>query len=206
MQMRHLILIATAVLSVIYLETDMQFQSSTRPVIPKPTILIDSNEQQPWEFTLLPTVRASLSFGDYAISASGRVDDPLVLIARVERKNREDAIGSIANYHQAKQQGTSEKGRIIRTLQGLRGFPHRLLVLEADASWIASGDWHSDKIKPNHVWGTLASWCVAYDIPVWCGSNPACCAAFVERWFNQVARHVCARYAAAADCVRGLDG
>jgi ERCC4-type nuclease len=156
-------------------------------VKPTPTIIVDTREQTPWTFQRLPTVRGTLQFGDYSLTG-------LTELVTVERKSEDDLLACCG----------TERERFKRELRALRGFPFRLLVIETTAAKIAAAKWRS-QLGPNHVWGALASWSVAYGLPVWIGGTPELCARYVERWLEQAARHVCERYAAARAIVDAFD-
>lgn len=137
----------------------------------EPVVIVDSREQMPWRFTL-PTRVEGLQTGDYGL-------DGLLSLARVERKSLPDLVQCCG----------SERERFKRELERLAGFRFKLLCIESDAATIERGDWRGS-LKPAHIFGALSSWSARWSIAVWLGGTPELCAAYVQRWFLNVARIV----------------
>ena len=89
-----------------------------------PTVVVDSREQCPLTFPNLPTVIGTLTTGDYSIAG-------LENIISVERKNLDDLLACIGR----------DRDRFKAELQRLRAYRFRLLVVEADAVTLETGDW-----------------------------------------------------------------
>ena len=78
-------------------------------------ILVDSREQNPWEFPGVRCVKCALSFGDYAVAGSAHR-------RAVERKSSQDFVGSI----------TTGRARFLKEFDRAREAGARiLLVVEA---------------------------------------------------------------------------
>ena len=139
-----------------------------------PIVVIDSREQTPWEFSNLPTERATLDSGDYSIVG-------LTHLVVVERKSLPDLLGCLGR----------ERDRFKRELQRLRAFRFRCLVVEASYADLEGGGWRS-KIQPSHVLGSLAAWMAQYSLPVMLAGDHESAARFVEKYLFQAARTIAA--------------
>ena len=148
-----------------------------------PTIIIDSREQVPLDFPNISTVIGTLTTGDYSIAG-------LENIISVERKNHDDLLACIGR----------DRDRFKAELQRLRAYRFRLLVVEADAVTLETGDWRSS-LHPSHVLGSLAAWTAQFALPVWLGGTHDACGRFVERYLYQAARTVAMDYKAAVDFI-----
>jgi len=147
---------------------------------PEPTIIIDSREQNPLDFPTLTATVGTLDTGDYSIVG-------LTHLVAVERKSLDDLLGCIGR----------ERDRFKRELQRLRAYRFRLLIVEADAATLESGDWRSS-LTPAHVLGSLAAWCAQFTLPAWLGGSHDGAGRFVERYLYQCARAVATEYQSAS--------
>lgn len=181
----------------------------------KPTIIIDTREQTPWTFSRFPTECGTLPTGDYSIKG-------LTRLIVVERKSLPDLLGCIGHD---RERFTAELQRlrgyrfrlvIIEGTAGLITAGHDWCQLCGGKGRISDGlillrhgrkcpqcegkrtlPWRS-KIKPNHVFGALASWTGKYEIGFWPGGMRADCADFAERFLANAAETI-ARERAVAD-------
>ncbi len=139
---------------------------------PNVKVVVDTREQDPWEFENLESASGTLQTGDYSIVG-------LEHLVAIERKSLPDLLGCIG----------SDRDRFKRELQRLRAYRFRLLVVEATSIEIEAGDWRS-KLHPNHVLGSLAAWQAQFGLPVWLGGSHASSAEFAERFLYQCARQL----------------
>lgn len=112
------------------------------------TIIIDSREQTPWDFTNGPECeRGTLSTGDYSIKG---LEDYIA----IERKELEDFIACCGR----------QRDRFKRELERLRGYWVKAVVIEGTMHQIAGAKYRS-RIDPACVIGAMASWTARYGIP-----------------------------------------
>ena len=145
----------------------------------RPSIIIDSREQNPLVFEHLPATHGTLDTGDYSIAG-------LEHLIAVERKSLPDLLACCGHG----------RDRFKRELQRLRAYRYRLLVVEAAAAELEAGQWRS-QLQPAHVLGSLASWTATYGLPVWLAGDHEAAGRFVERYLFQCARHIRDEYSAA---------
>ena len=145
-----------------------------------PVIVIDSREQEPFVFENLPSVEGSLATGDYSVGG-------LTHLIALERKSLPDLLACCGR----------ERDRFKRELQRMMAYRFRMLVVEADALTLETGEWRS-QLQPSHVLGSLSAWTAQFGPPVWLGGNNEACARFVEKYLYQCARCVASEYAAAS--------
>jgi ERCC4-type nuclease len=122
---------------------------------PRPLILIDLREKQPWTFSEAVDVQpATLTEGDYAITSATH-------IARVERKSLPDLIGCI----------TASRERFEDELHRLQAYPTRVVIIEAS---ILDVEMHCyrGQVRPQSVIGSTVAWQTDYGTPfVWAGNR-----------------------------------
>jgi len=146
---------------------------------PSPCVIVDSREQEPWTFSHLPTMTATLTDGDYSLAG-------LQGMVVVERKSLPDLLSCIG----------SERARFVRELTRLRAYPYRAVVVEASLADLEAREWRS-RLTAAHVLGSVASWQTRYCPFIFAGSHAAA-GRWAERFLFQVARHVAETYSAAA--------
>ncbi len=137
-----------------------------------PVILVDTREQDPFEFANLSAEPGTLDTGDYSIRG-------LEHLIAVERKSLPDLLNCLGR----------DRDRFKRELQRLRGFRFRALVIEASHTDLEAGRWRS-QIKPASVLGSLAAWQAQYSLPVMLAGDHEAAAKFAERYLFQAARCV----------------
>ena len=130
----------------------------------QPTIIIDSREQTPLQFTNLPTVVSTLPTGDYSVL--GLEND-----FTVERKTIVDLIRSL----------TTGRERFMRELQRLLAYPFRRLLIIGSEEEIRQGDWKYSKANPKSILHSLHA-IEARGIPITYAQNPTTAASLIERW------------------------
>jgi ERCC4-type nuclease len=124
--------------------------------IPKPTVVIDTREKEPFEFKGLRnwierTTRRKLDVGDYSIVGMERV-------LRLERKSLTDLITTLMQY----------RNRFFKECEGLARFRHSALLVEATYEDVKS--FYDAELctqaHPNAVSGTLDALEARFGIPV----------------------------------------
>jgi len=129
-----------------------------------PTLIVDSREQAPLQFTRLPTITAGLVTADYSIAG---LED----LFGVERKSIADLVGSV----------TRERERFERELARLRGYEFRRLLVIGTRDDVASGRYAS-QANPKAVLASVDTFEVRYSTPVVWEPDAAVAAALIERW------------------------
>ena len=133
------------------------------------TALIDTREQRPLDLSPLAMEPATLDTGDYSLAG-------LESLVRVERKSLPDLVVCVG----------PERERFERELVRLRGFPHRLLVVEATWTDIEEHGYRS-KTTPASVIGSLLAW-MSDGVPVLMAGDHERAGKFVSRFLFTVAR------------------
>ena len=134
-----------------------------------PTLVVDTREQDPLEFTRLDFIPGTLTSGDYSVAG-------LEELFAVERKTVSDLVSCCA--------GTN-RDRFMRELHRLRGYRFARLLVVGEPDEISEGRYHS-RIKPQSVWATLFAFEARYNLPVIFQPTPEIAAAWVENlayWF-----------------------
>lgn len=148
----------------------------------RPTVVVDTREQDPLPFRRLPAVRGGLLTGDYSVAG---LED----LFAVERKTVGDLVGCV----------TGGRERFERELHRLRGFMFKRLLVVGTRADIEAGRYRS-RVKPLSVLHSLCAWEVRFDVPVvFCPSSSAA-GGQVESWAYWFAREHVER---ANDLLRG---
>jgi DNA excision repair protein ERCC-4 len=130
----------------------------------KPTIVIDTREQEPLVFTRLESVRGTLITGDYSVVGMEE-------LFSIERKSISDLVGCCVGQNRA---------RFERELHRLRGYRFKRLTVVGRKEQIEAGQYHAN-IKAKAVLGTLNAFEVRYDCPVVFCQTPELAAKEIER-------------------------
>ena len=134
------------------------------------TILIDSREQHPFNFTPMKMEETTLQSGDYTIRG---LED----YVRVERKELSDLVSCF----------TTGRDRFKRELERLKAFPKRLVVVEAPYEDLVNGNYRSN-LHPNSATGAIESWMGRYQITfMFCGNRRAA-QEFVNGYLFKIAK------------------
>lgn len=121
-----------------------------------PTIQIDTREQLPLKFEAYPTEVTGLPCGDYGVKGFSDWDNCAFV---VERKSLGDLIGSL----------TFGRERFMREIEKMRAFRFAAIVIEADESQVAAGEYRS-RATPQSILASLFALEVRAGIHVfWCG-------------------------------------
>ena len=139
----------------------------------RPTIVIDTREQEPLPFERLPTVRAGLRAGDYSFLGGEEY-------FAVERKSIADLVSCCVN---------SNRERFEWELHRLRGFHFRRLLVVGAREDIEQGLYRSN-ITPKAVLATLSAFEVRHGIPVVFLPAPAPAGRQIESWAYWCAREI----------------
>jgi DNA excision repair protein ERCC-4 len=141
-----------------------------------PTIIIDTREQLPLEFTNLPSQTGTLQSGDYSIAG---LDHDF----SIERKSIPDLCQSV----------TRGRERFERELHRLRGFRFaRILIIGSPH------DVQSHSQNPKAVFSSLGAFEARYGIPVVWEPSTTQAARMIERWAWFYHRE---RYGTKAACI-----
>ena len=139
----------------------------------KPVIAIDRREQLPLEFHELPTVRKTLTTGDYSIVGAEQ-------LFTVERKSLDDLAASCVN---------SRREIFERELLRLRGYRFRRLLIIATEADIRAHKYRSN-MTPNALLGSVNTFEVRYDVPLVWEPDVKAAARRIEQWAIRFAREV----------------
>jgi ERCC4-type nuclease len=137
----------------------------------RPTVIIDTREQEPLPIRRLPVVRAGLLTADYSVVG-------LEAVFSIERKSIPDLVACCC---------ASSRSRFANELHRLRGFWFKRLLVVGTRQEIEAGAYRSN-IRPASVLGTLAAFEIRFDCPVVFEPDPASAARRVESWAWYAAR------------------
>lgn len=131
----------------------------------RPTIIVDTREQDPLVFHRLESVRGTLQSGDYSVQG-------LTDLFAVERKSINDLVSCCIG---------DNRDRFERELHRLRGFRFTRLLVVGTVDQITQHTYRS-QVKPASVLNSLAAWEVRYSIPVVFRRTAESAAEQVETW------------------------
>ena len=122
---------------------------------PCATILVDTREQNPFDFSRFDgwfagVDKRTLNLGDYTVAG---LEDLCV----VERKDLPDLVHSL----------TAERPAFVRHLRQMSGYPHRLPVITAALSQIKSPYPHAAG-NPNRIFQSLIAMLAGLSVPFLC--------------------------------------
>ncbi|SRR5579884_3672962 len=126
--------------------------------IPRPTVIIDTREQNPFSFGrfrgwFAGIEEKALKIGDYSVAG---LED----VCTVERKDLADLISSF----------TSNRSVFVRRLRAMRDYENRLLVVTAALSQVKSPYPHTSA-SPNKITQSLIAALVGAGVPFLCVDN-----------------------------------
>ena len=131
-------------------------------------IIIDTREQQPFDFPSYKVKRAKLATGD--ISLTGCED-----LITVERKKVKELWGMVGS------------ARFKRELVRMQEIPRKVIVVEGGIDDVLCGNRYS-KVPPGRVIKETLMWQIVYGVPVcWAGSREnaqAWTLRFLETWWK----------------------
>ena len=122
---------------------------------PRPTVLVDTREQNPFDFSRFDgwfagVEKKTLKLGDYSIAT---LEDSCV----VERKDLSDLVHSL----------TAERPVFVQRLRLMSAYPQRLLVITAALSTVKSSYAFSD-VNPNRIMQSLIAALAGWNLPFVC--------------------------------------
>ena len=133
-------------------------RGGTQIKTPRPVLLVDTREQNPFDFTRFDgwfagVEKRALKLGDYSIAG---LEDVWV----VERKDLSDLVHSC----------TVARTAFIHRLRFMAEYPHRLLVITSALSQVKSPYSHS-KIDPNRIMQFLIAALAGLQVPFVCSET-----------------------------------
>ena len=139
--------------------------NGTRIALPKPTLLNDTREQQPYTFApfhrWFADIRiATLKTGDYSIAG---FEDTFA----IERKSKEDLYHALSFARDK-----AVRQNFLEEIQRFQTFRDKLVLVEASLSEILTG-FDFSQLHGNAVVGTLQAAFTAYGVPVLYADNRA---------------------------------
>jgi len=139
---------------------------------PLPTIIIDTREQKPYEFSGQQTKRQGLQVGDYSL-----VGHESACVC--ERKSKEDAWGCVGG----------SRSRFRSCLQRLAGVTYPAIVIESDLRDFSVAPARS-RLTAAHAVGSFISWSQEFRIPIFFCPNRAYAERVTLRWLLAYWRHL----------------
>lgn len=130
----------------------------------RPTVVVDTREQDPLPILRLPSCRGTLQSGDYGIAG---LED-----FAIERKSVADLVSCCTG---------DSRERLERELHRLRGCRFARLLIVGTREEIERGEYRS-RITPAAVLHSLAAWEVRYEVPVVFCPTPEAAGEQVEVW------------------------
>ncbi len=130
-------------------------RGGTQLKTPRPVILVDTREQNPFDFSRFEgwfagIEKKPLKLGDYSVAG---LEDVCV----VERKDLSDLVHSL----------TAERAVFVNRLRPMVRYPHRLLVITAPMSQVKSPYPHSG-VSPNRITQSLIAVLAGLQVPFLC--------------------------------------
>lgn len=122
---------------------------------PRPTVLVDTREQNPFNFSRFDgwfagVEKKALKLGDYSIAG-------LEELCVVERKDLSDLVHSF----------TAERPAFISRLRRMSTYPQRLLVITAPLSTVKSS-YPFSNANPNRILQSLVAMLAGWNVPFVC--------------------------------------
>ncbi len=111
--------------------------------MPKPTIIIDTREQKPWEFPMFRIKRKALKYGDYSVAG---YEKQII----IERKSIADLFQSF----------TKTRSRMVIRLEEMGKFQYSALIVEGDIWDILKGHKRS-QVNGRLLFGSVAALCAS---------------------------------------------
>lgn len=148
-------------------------RGGTQLKTPRPTLLVDTREQNPFNFSRFEgwfagIEKKALRLGDYSVAG---LEDTCV----VERKDLSDLVHSC----------TVERNAFIKRLRLMAGYPHRLLVVTSTLSQVKSPYSHTN-VDPNRTTQFLVAALAGLQVPFICSETHALGEELVGSYLYQV--------------------
>jgi len=134
------------------------------------TFLIDTREQQPYEFNpeTINVKRQALDAGDYSLDG---FEDQVC----IERKSLPDYVQSVIK----------QRERFLKEVKKLSGITHSCVVVECDLADIMGKRYRSG-VHPNSVLGATLSLMIDHKIPVYFCSDRQLARTFTEMYLKRI--------------------
>lgn len=171
-------------------ENSTSHNATPHPSMTPPTIIVDTREQTPLQFTRLASEVGTLTTGDYSIKG-------MESAFAVERKSVADLIGSLS----------TERDRFMREIDRLRGFDFARLLIVGSRREVEQGTYRS-RMSPKAAVASLLA-IEARGVPIAWTETPVRAARMVEEWAVYFVRERAKPFATAAELkelVGVLDG
>jgi ERCC4 domain len=148
-------------------------RGGTQLKTPRPTLLVDTREQNPFNFSRFEgwfagIEKKALRLGDYSVAG---LEDTCV----VERKDLSDLVHSC----------TVERNAFIKRLRLMAGYPHRLLVVTSTLSQVKSR-YSQTNVDPNRTTQFLVAALAGLQVPFICSETHALGEELVGSYLYQV--------------------
>lgn len=148
-------------------------RGGTQLKTPRPTLLVDTREQNPFDFSRFEgwfagIEKKALPLGDYSVAG---LEDTCV----VERKDLSDLVHSC----------TVDRNAFIKRLRLMAGYPHRLLVVTSTLSQVKSPYSHTS-VDPNRTTQFLVAALAGLQVPFVCSETHALGEELVASYLYQV--------------------
>ena len=148
-------------------------RGGTQLKTPRPTLLVDTREQNPFDFSRFEgwfagIEKKALPLGDYSVAG---LEDTCV----VERKDLSDLVHSC----------TVDRNAFIKRLRLMAGYPHRLLVVTSTLSQVKSPYSHTS-VDPNRTTQFLVAALAGLQVPFVCSETHALGEELVGSYLYQV--------------------
>ena len=148
-------------------------RGGTQLKTPRPTLLVDTREQNPFDFSRFEgwfagIEKKALPLGDYSVAG---LEDTCV----VERKDLSDLVHSC----------TVDRKAFIKRLRLMAGYPHRLLVVTSTLSQVKSPYSHTS-VDPNRTTQFLVAALAGLQVPFVCSETHALGEELVGSYLYQV--------------------
>ena len=136
------------------------------------TIVTDTREQWPLQFTRCQSITGTLPTGDYALEGLNHLC--------VERKSLPDLVACCCSQ---------QRDRFEAELMRMKAYRFKCLMIEATAKDIYTGDYRS-QANPESVMGSLMAFGIRYDVwPIFAG-DPQQAAKMVEHLALMIMRQM----------------
>jgi ERCC4-type nuclease len=143
---------------------------------PEITLLVDTREQTALEFADHATERVTLATGDYSVRVGDT--DYRDRIA-IERKSHADFWACCA----------TERARFEQCLSRLARMERAAIVVECTLAQLCERPYGVHRVTPATAVGSMISWSVRYNLPVFLADNPQYAARVVVRWLLSFVKH-----------------
>jgi ERCC4-type nuclease len=138
----------------------------------RPTIIIDTREQEPWGFdpALANVERRALSAGDYSVAG-------LETRVAIERKSLDDLVSTVIRGH----------ARFCRELRRFDTYDAACVVVEGSLADVAAGRFRGGA-SPASVFGAVISVIVDWGVPVFFASDRQLACRFAQDYLLRCRR------------------